>query len=73
MARQPIWALLIGATIVVPLTVIPVVGGAIKFAVILFALGGLIVAITRRMRPAVLSTTPVEHGIGQLIPVTPAG
>ncbi len=72
-ARQPIWALLIGATIVVPLTVIPVVGGAIKFAVILFALGGLIVAITRRMRPAVLPTTPVEHGIGQLIPVTPAG
>ncbi len=73
-ARKPVPALLVGATIVMLLTAIPIVGGVIKFAVIVLALGGLIVAISRRTHPAVIAPTiPIEPGMGHLQPANQAG
>ena len=73
-AQKPIWALLVGATIVVLLTAIPIVGGAFKLAVIVLALGGLIVAISRRTHPAVIAPTiPIEPGMGHRQPANQAG
>lgn len=70
-ARQPIWALLIGATIVVLLTAIPIVGGLIKFVVILLALGALILALWRRTHPAPVAA-PAATGMMPAGPVPPA-
>jgi cytoskeletal protein CcmA (bactofilin family) len=63
-ARKPIWAFLIGATIVVLLTAIPIVGGPIKFAVILIALGALILALWRHRHPVAVT----EHATGSTMP-----
>jgi hypothetical protein len=59
-ARKPIWAFLIGATIVVLLTAIPIIGGLIKFAVVLLALGGLVLAFWRWRHP--LAVTEAATG-----------
>jgi cytoskeletal protein CcmA (bactofilin family) len=59
-ATKPIWAFLLGATIVVLLTAIPIVGGVIKFAVILVALGALILAGWRHRHP--LAVTEPRRG-----------
>jgi hypothetical protein len=63
-AKQPIWSFLIGATIVVLLTTIPVVGGLIKFAVILLALGGLVLAFWRWRHPLPVS----QAAMGSIAP-----
>jgi cytoskeletal protein CcmA (bactofilin family) len=54
-AKKPVWAFLIGATIVVLLTAIPIVGGLFKFAVILLALGGFVLALWRWRHPLPIS------------------
>lgn len=71
--RKPIWAFLIGATLVVLLTAIPIIGGLIKFAVILFALGGLVLAFWRWRHP--LGVTQAATGgsaPAATVPSTPA-
>jgi hypothetical protein len=72
-AKEPIWALLIGATIVALLTAIPVVGGLLKFAVILFALGALILAIWCRTHPEPISAPAASTMMpSSAIPPVPA-
>lgn len=63
-ATKPIWAFLLGATIVVLLTAIPIIGGLIKFAVILIALGALILAFWRHRHPVAVT----ERATGGTMP-----
>jgi hypothetical protein len=67
-ARQPVWALVIGALIVVLLSAIPIVGGLIGVIVIALALGAVILAVMRRDLPTTAPGADVAVSSGEIPP-----